>query len=296
MGRIATVLLSILLSSCEGPMPSGNFFEKYGASELGTSKIVTANPVVGLRGEMQKMLDVSVDDESASSVDISVRAEYSVTVPGGVETVGGPLVGLLQWGVGGGSNQLEFDIPTARLTPSLAPNAAAALGTGAIPNAPTYDLGRGVKIHLSGASHVSLYARSDGLMSPLNNPGGDFIGNNAAAKIVAFISPSSVSAATPLERSIVAAGGNAGSPLAPAATVFVTIPPFAKSVKFQRQPAASPLLVTFFTNNGIAHRDLNVPINTEGPFPIAAASDHFSIINQGAGNVNWITCVFDVTP
>jgi hypothetical protein len=78
--------------------------------------------------------------------------------------------------------------------------------------------------------------------------------------------------------------------------VFVTIPPFAKSVRFERMQAATPILASFFTNNGVNHRNQNVPVNFEGPIPIAAASDRFSIINQGAGNIDWITCVFDVTP
>jgi hypothetical protein len=299
MRHLATLVLPIVITFAACDMQGEktmNFFDKYSATDLGSTKIVTANAVVGLRGEMQKMLDISVDDDGACSVDISIRAEYSVTVDTGIQTVGGPLVGLLQWGVGGGSNQVEFDIPTARLPASLAPNALAALGTGAVVNAPTYDLGRGVKIRLGSASHVSLTVRSDGNMSPLNNPGGDFIGNNAAAKIIAFAGPSDMAANTPLERSLVAAGGNAGSPLAPLGVVFVTIPPFAKSVRFERTPAASPMLVTFFTNNGVAHRNLNVAVNDEGPFPLAAASDHFSIINQGAANIDWITCVFDVTP
>jgi hypothetical protein len=139
---------TLLTAGCEGDS-MGNFFEKYSQSELGTTKIVSGNGVVGLRGEMQKMLNVSVEDKFAVPVDVSVRAEYSITAAG-VQTVGGPLVGLLQWGIGGGTQQVEFDIPTARL-PIIRPNPP--LGQ-VRSQCPTYDQGRGV-VHLE--PHIFLF-------------------------------------------------------------------------------------------------------------------------------------------
>jgi hypothetical protein len=67
-------------------------------------------------------------------------------------------------------------------------------------------------------------------------------------------------------------------------------------MRFERIPSATPLLITFFTNNAVAHREINVGVGFEGPVPLAAASDNFSITNQGAANVNWITVIFNVTP
>lgn len=310
MRRFATVvLLAAILTGCgESDDDMNNdmrvtFFDKYGATELGTTKFVEPNATFGLRGEEVKLIDISVDDKGAVPVMISLRAEYSITAAG-VWTVGEPLVGRLQWGVGGGQNQVEFDIPSGRLPDRIAPNATSGFGNATINQAPTRNTGRGVQIRLGGTSHVSLYARNDGSMVPLNAAAppylvGDTIGNNAPAKILAFVAPGSDSAAggnTRLERSIVAVGSNGGTPLAPGATVHVTLPPFAKSVRFERLPAGSPILVTMFTNNAVATRDVNIPVNDEGPIDLSATTDFIIITNQSAANINWITAVFDVTP
>lgn len=294
------ITCSLLYTQSEGQKmhkDTRNFFEKYGATELGTTKFISTN-TIGLRGDWVTMLNLSVEDVGACGVNISIRTEYDSTN----QTVGEPLVGLLQWGVGVGENQVEFDIPGARWSDYFAPNAGRGLGTGSMNNVPMNNVGGGVLIHLGGTSHISLYARNDGMMTPLVNPTGiggptHNIGrDNASTKVLAFVSPGYDSAYPPLERSIVVAGSNAGDPLVAAASVFVTVPPFAKSFRLERRPSSTPVLITFFNVGGIDVREVNLAINNEGPIPLSVQTDHIYITNQGAVDIDWLTAVFDVTP
>ena len=217
MRQLFITALLVALSACEGPQEDQAMNEDQGffslpADKLGTTAIVSPNAVTGARGDLVKMLDLSIPDSAAQSVIISVRSEYStaqatvsqtisgpfhviaatnaapiaittleahglvtgqnvtiqgamgnvranitttVTVTGpntftldgsdgtisptnfaytgggiiqasslggtgsGAPNVGSPLVGLLQWGVGGGQNQVEFDIPNPKLVQLL---------------------------------------------------------------------------------------------------------------------------------------------------------------------------------
>lgn len=285
------------------------FFDKYTAPELGTTKVVTpallpsglpppALPFVvnpGVRGTPVKMLDISCPDKYAMPVTVSVRAEYDIDPNTQLPSVGGPLVGTLQWGVGGAENQIEFDIPSARVPDRMAP-------TGDFPHAPMTLNGNGLQIYLAGTSHVSLTVRNDASLCPLTAPAGiNTIGFVAPAKILAFVSPGG-SPRNPVERIIVVSTLAAPMAVAPAPTsnVELTVPPFAKSVRFERYNASllvEPLRILFYTTAGSGLlRIVNLGANDEGPILLSPSTGQIGIDNAGASVVNQLNAVFDVTP
>lgn len=304
-------------AACEPPEDepmSQNFFQKYSAPELGTTKFIDPgllpnaapppNFVVlpGTRGQQAKMLDVSCDDAAAVPVTVSIRTEYDIDPNTGNPATGGPLVGTLLWGIGGAFNQLEFDIPSARVPDHLAP-------TNDYPHAPMILSGNGVQIYLSGASHVSLDVRNDGSVAPLTNPASLFpIGFVAGAKVLAFVSPGSGSN-RPVERSIVLAIQS--DPLVPVGAVpgtfvEVTVPPFTKTVRFERFSSlgaagsagpVEPLYLEFFDRSlGNLIRTTDLGANEEGPIPLSTSTVNIRVYNTGAHNCSRLTAIFDVTP
>jgi hypothetical protein len=362
----------------ENPM---NFFSDFAADKLGTTAIIFANPVRGMRGETKKMLDLSVPDKYACPLLVSCRTEYStnqatvsqtigppspisgatnaapisITTPaphglastmnvqiagvigniaangawvitvtglttftlngsdgtlsgaytgdgiyrslsiGGTGTgqgqIGAPVVGLLQWGVGGGHQQVEFDIPAPRFPLLLEPFQRPDFQ-------PMNNIGNGIQVPISG-SHVSLTVRHDGNMSPINNPGLDFIGNLSPVKVICFVTPGSVSASK-VERTIFAVGGNAAGPisnLAPNATVIVNIPPMARTVRLTRFPINTALNVQFRKNDGATYyRQVSVGVNDESPIDVDGMADGFAVLNSSAIDIRFLQAVFDVTP
>lgn len=270
-------------------MRTANFFEKCSPSELGTIKFVGAGLVAGQRGSNNKMIDVSCEDSGAIPVTVSVRTEGGSDPTTGQPATGGPVVATLQWGVGGAYNELEFDVPPARVPGNMAP-------AGDYPRAQMVLDGGGVSIFLAGASHVSLYVRNDASQSPLITPGVGTIGYNAAAKVHAFVSPGG-SQTSKIERQIILS--TFAQVIAPAGTVVVTVPPFAKSVRFERvfvSGIVEPLALSFFNGLGQIFRQTIVPVNGEGPFEISPQTVWILVTNTGASNMQWSSAIFDVTP
>lgn len=285
--KICQVLCLVGLAACDQTAERNamSFFEKYSAPELGTTKFVDPAPNAGERGPLIKMVDISVEDNQAMPVTVSVRTEYTINPVTANPAIGMPLVGILQWGIGGGENQVEFDIPSPRFPNNVSP-------AGNMPNSPMNNIGQGVQLYLSGASHVSLYVRNDARMSPLVTPGVSVIGFTESAKVIAFISPGGSQNAR-IERSIYLSTNV--SPLAAGATVRLTVPPFAKSVRFERREN-QPLTLNFFNNSSVIVRDSTVPVNFEGPIPISTSTADILVTNSGALATTWLIAVFDVTP
>lgn len=274
------------------------FFDKYGQTELGTTKIVQAAQNTGERGSEQKMIDVSVDDKGACPVIISARVEY-VNNPA---AIGGPIVGRVQWGTGGAYNEMEFDIPSARLPDALAPLTVPPIYQ------PMNNTGNGVQVYLGAAAHVSVYVRNDGQIASLANvlgnaalglPPSDRVGSPTPAKILLHIAPGSGSGQVRTERTIWVAGGVLPDPLdvmTPLLAIKVSIPPFARRVRIQREPIGNPVALVFQNNFFSSYRTVNLGPNDEGPVDIDAASDSINIQNTGAVNITQLQAIFDVTP
>lgn len=311
MRQLAVFFLVAILGGCdttnvyETPsqdaeaMKAQTFFDKYGQTELGSTKTVVANANIGERGPEQKMIDISVEDAGAVPVIVSFRVEYGAAVG-----IGGPLVGIIQYGTGGGETQVEFDIPSGRLPGLIAP----------IAQPPRYqpmtNTGSGLNVYLGGASHVSVYVRNDGFIASLQNVIGrailvpsqtpnDCIGSPSPAKVIVHVQPAAGTGHPKLERSIWVCGGVLLQPesvITPNNGVLTTVPPFAKNVRVQRTPAGLPVQLNFNNNFGYTYRTINLGPNDEGPVEFDSATDSIFFINAGAANIDIMQAVFDVTP
>jgi len=278
------------------------FFMDIERGKLGTTKLVTAAPDIGSRGPWQMMLNISKDDQEATPLIVSLRTEYSTAeptvsggaVPGpdpvGTSQIGGPLVGRVEWGVGGGKNIVDFDLQCPKLPDLIAPVTFPL-------NQPIEDSGGGVQLCVS-ASSLTVYVRNDGNLSPVNAPDQDRIGSPLPAKIICFVSPGSTRGGTPLQRTIVVAGGiDIGFPLVPLAIVNVPIPTFARRVNFCRIPIANTALrVTTQNNFGATLREFHIPANSEGPMRLQGNEVSLRLENTSATDIDELQAVFDVDP
>jgi len=295
------------------------------ASKLGSSQIIQPSIIwsvpplglyptaFGVRGGLVPLLQVSVPDEDASLVTVNCRSEYETTQDSRgnvVPAVGSPAVAVIQWGTGGGRHELEFDIPSAKF-PMYMP-----LGGFPAENQPLSIMGNGVCFTVA-ASHVTVSVRHDGGLNPLNNLGGDFIGDLRPIRASCFIGPGSNTSLTQVKRSIVAVGGTslfsyptlappfspfvATVPLAAGASVLVPVPPFAKTVSFYRHGAADevpPLIVYCNPDANLAsiYQVLHVGVNNVESFEIDGQVQTLTIANVGANPIYYMAVVFDVTP
>lgn len=209
----------------------------------------------------------------------------------GAAQVGSPLIGSLLWGVGGGENQIDFDVPSPRFPGLFSPNP---------PQQPESNIGSGVQIAVN-ASHISLYVRNDAWLGPLTNPvGGTNIGSAVPAKVIAFVSPNASSNSPPLQRTIFVAGSNAGAAadnlIAGGVVAIRPVPPFARSVRFARVPMGVPLTVQAANNVNVVFRQVDIPVNSEGPMLLDGFTHSLIIMNVGAPAITYLQAVFDVTP
>jgi hypothetical protein len=282
---------------------------------LGSRKLVEPNQQLGFRGEYVKMLNLTIP--TPEMVDIHLRTEYG-TIPDGQPNagtfqIGGPFVARVRWGVGGASQVIEFDVPSVNNPANFAP------GVGIPPaEQPFNEIGNGVVFSASGSA-FEVQIRNDARLQALNgpNPATGVIGfalqifqnpaigaasgfKQLGIPAIAFITPHGDSKFAPLQRSIYvvgAANGTPNTPLLPANTVQITIPSWAKNVKFLRFPiATTPLNAVTFDNNANIWREFNVGVNEVGPVDLFGAEQTILVTNNGAVNITSMIAVFDVTP
>jgi hypothetical protein len=249
-----------------------------------------------------------VPNEDASLVTVSCRAEYTTTLDvngNAVDTIGFPAVGVVQWGVGGGINELEFDIPSAKFPGYIPPYGSPGMFQPLSLNA------NGVQFTIS-ASHVSVYIRHDGGLTPILANGADIIGDLRPIRVSCFVGPGGTASENmPLRRSFYAVGGTgavyyplvfpANITLAPGAFVTVPVPPFAKSMAFYRVGVGlttPPLEVWCSPNANLALGNpiINIPVGNNDFFPLDPITGTLVVFNRGATDINYLRVSFDVTP
>jgi hypothetical protein len=102
-----------------------------------------------------------------------------------------------------------------------------------------------------------------------------------------------------LIRSIHCAGGLIGNqPIPPFGTLIVPVPPFARRVRFFRQPIeATPLMIIGRDSINAARRNVNLPVNSDGPIELSSnVESQLAVQNVGAVNITQMIAVFDVDP
>jgi hypothetical protein len=276
------------------------FFDRFKPAELGTVRLVTPAQFLGQRGDWMKLLELHAPDGDACPVHISFRSEYSITgavVSGGPTTgdgiisQGGPIVARVSWGVGGARNVIEFDVPPSRVPANFLPPATV--------NQPVNDIGNGITLNVSGSA-FAVEVRNDGNLATFSAPAADNrIGFEVSpVRVQAFVSPGSASGRAPLRRMVYAAGGTPNRPLANGATLIgIPIPSFAKRVFLTRiDPATTPLTVFTTDPFGVLLRQVNVPVNSEGPIELSAAEATITVTNAGAVPAATLNLLFEVDP
>lgn len=288
-----------------------DFFNDLRPDELGTTHTINPSLTTGVRGDFKSFINLHKSNRESVGVIVSVRSEYSVVQPVpsvgntlipdfpgvsiGTPQVGSPLVARLTWGVGGGRNTVEFDIPSPRFMANLQPPNPACQ--------PTNDAGNGVQVYVFG-SGFDLLVRNDGALAPATAPfalspvgvgAASAIGTRFPAKVVAFIGPGHSRGGSPLRRTIWVSDPN--FPLAATASVAITIPAFARRVYILREfPEAQPLLLLFRDSNNITNHFVNVPVNFMGPIEIMPNDDNMVLTNNGAFAISNLKAMFDVSP
>jgi hypothetical protein len=320
---IALVTLAIAAVCCGGesdnmpPTQPGEipFFARFRRDELGSTKIVSPRATAqGTgRGANQKMIDLAAPDSEATGIIVSFRAEYSQNqatvsqMPGpggtlvgpapgtGIEQLGAPLVGRVEWGVGGGFQAIEIDIPGPRV-PSLQ------FPTGSPQNFPIDDLGNGVQILVTGSA-VRAYARNDANIGLGVNPAiaaGSGGGEDDKAKIICFVSPAYGRGGPPVKRSVYlarGAGGAAGGALGPGLAVVSNVPMFARRVWVHRFPiATTPMNIQLRDTQSVTIGEVNLSANEIGPIELLNAATDLRFQNLGAVEIGDLVVVYDVDP
>lgn len=315
--KTKTVLFLLTLSACEGdPMGTEDILDSFPADKLGTSTIVFPDGTLGNNGEKtkKKLIEISVPDGKDTPLLVSVRCEYAINMPAVSQTIGPggaligptgtgapilgfPIVGRVEWGVGGALNAVEFDIPSAKNSAFLSP-------IGRPDSQPVTDIGNGVQVYVTGSS-VRLFVRNDGNIAPLTAFGG-FPGAAVATagrafpvKVQAFVSRGQSRGGAPLVRVIYIAAAYEGGSLPAGGEIRVTIPPFARRVRFFRSPidATSLAVDSFDTFSGLnTLRNFLVPVNVDGPFELQPTEGFLSVTNTSATAITAMQAVFDVDP
>lgn len=302
------VIAGLILAACgEGSEAmQTDFFGKFRADQLGSTKVVTPRATIG-RGEWQKMIEITAEDRFAVDMTVSVRAEYSVNqatvsqnpgpggtlvgpAPGtGVEQIGRPLVGRIEWGVGGAYNAIEFDVPAPRVPGLIFPQ-------NDFGNQPIDDIGNGVQMTV-GASSVRVYVRNDANLGLANLPTEGLSNPETplAAKVMAFVGPGLGQGGGWATRTVYISRSVA-SQLNPGSAVNINIPQFAKRVRFLRVPINTvPLSLLINDTTNLTTRQVIIPVNAEGPVELFAQETSIQIQNTGAVPALILNAMFDVT-
>lgn len=217
-----------------------------------------------------------------------------------IALLGGPLVGRVEWGVGGGFNAVEFDIGDPIIPPLLQP-------IGLPKSQPFNDIGNGVMLCVQGSA-VRVYVRNDGNLAPMNSAGQAGVPNNrigsvTPAKLIAFVGPGPSRGGPPLRRTIYAVctpGGENPPTLLPADFVAITIPMFAVRVRIFRSstltPQASSLQILTRNNFGRTMRQVPLATNDERAIELFKSEREILVTNTGGFALNTLIASFDVDP
>lgn len=304
----AVAALVLFLTACEvhNMTPTEcEFWKRFRRDELGSTKIVAPSQSIG-RGQYQKMIDVDAPDACAVPILVSIRSEYSIEQPvvlsgtgpapsSGNEQIGSPLVGRVEWGVGGGFNAIEFDVPSPRIPSNNKP-------IGFPESWPTPDIGNGIQLVVTGSA-VRVYVRNDSNIGVSLDPTvsvnpGPAPHVPSPAKVISFIGPGGVGAtgASRLTRTIFAVTG--GVNLGPGQATTITVPMFAKRVRFPRTPiGTTPLAVDVRNTSNLTTQQFNVGANEQGLLELfSTVETELFVLNQGAVNITQLYGLFEVDP
>lgn len=252
-------------------------------TELGSRKslpAVISDSAGNPRALEVKAIEISFSDQMARNLCVTLT-NNAIRNPGGFNVNTGPIIGIVEWGVGGAYNRIEFNLPPAYTWRQNGGIGSPVQGE------------NGVTLSIA-CSSLRVMARNDARQPPVNDPTAVIGSDSFAGDYSAFVAQGSAyKPCGPLQRAIVAVSAN-GAALAAAGSVAIGIPRFAKRVRFPRRPLTSTLDVMVGGDIvGSAYTE-SIGAGTQGQIELNPLANTLTISNTSAGNITVLTAVFDL--
>jgi hypothetical protein len=271
---------------------------------LGVSKVVVTprtkpfNAFAIAAGNEERLLDLACEGRFARTVSITFAAFVLEPDQNSLANTTGPITGIVEYGNGAVFARVEFDIPAVSRLPGLLTTRGGV--TTPYPNGFKSPAISGVTVCVA-AGAVRTFARNDNNLPLVYFPE-RIIGSVNASNIDPTVSCSvaygeTFGANRHLKKTIyiVDNDGFAASSMAPGDSVEISVPPFAKTVRFPRTPVDTTTLgVIFDSYFGPEYGTYAVPAGGDGPFEIPPDCFRIKIANTGATSITRMSAIFDL--
>ena len=274
-------------------------------NNIGNGQIVdpaTLAPTIIVQTNPPRLLKLDAMSPTGQMVTVGLTNRYSLS--GGdnflASGLGGPMVGIIEFGNGNAFSRVEVDIPLGR---TFLSNNVTALSDGQ----------DGITCVTVPAGTLRVYARNDGMLIPttfLGEPVGTGLGippstcwNSLVTKgtfVQAFSNYFSRFSTFPNTRSqlFYQTPGGAGPQVLPVAgtaiaTRWVAIPPYAKAVRYLRNPITADGTIYFFDQNFLLIDQATVAAGATSPIIQVPTNAAFFYISTTVG-VNTAIAEFQV--
>lgn len=275
------------------PYDAVNALLGFKPTQLGSRK--TLKPAIGLpnmlnsqlHAQEEKAVDIAFADGIARAVTCTL-VNRSIPNPATTQAINtGPIVGVVEWGTGGGFSRIEFNLPLAY---TWSQNGDIVPGTGSIE-------GTNSALLTVSASAIRIMARNESRLPPIYNPSGaGSIGPSSTTlngEFEGFIGQgTSDKQCGSLERCLVVVSSNSDA-LAPTGAVNFGIPRFAKAVRFFRTPIGTQLGVNLagsFVGSQMGEFQINP--GSVGFIEIPPMHDVIQIVNRSSQNIASLYAAF----
>lgn len=227
-----------------------------------------------------KILEIHFPDQLARAMTITA-VNRAIRNPAGINVNTGPIVGAVEWGVGGEFNRIEFNLPPAYTWQQ----------NGGIGN-PVQGQ-NGVNLTVFGSA-FRLLGRNEARLPPVNDATAVQGSNIFDGEMGGFISQgTSMKPCGPMQRAIIVVSAN-GAALAAAGSVAIGIPRFAKRVRFPRQPFASTIDVTVGGDIAGSAYTESIGASSQGQIELSPLANTMQIANTSGAGITVLTAVFDL--
>lgn len=252
-------------------------------------------------GKEIRLLDLQTESKNGRTVSVVLTQSIQETEDSPVANTSGPITGIVEFTTGAaGIIRIEFDIPSVSRFPTV---------SGLITSNPdvvnkTYPPAL-IAPALSGvalcvpASSLRVFTRNDNNIAQIWDPRRivGSTGNDVDPTVNAAVCYGEVFGANKhLKKTIyIAEEGGGTIAMATGMSVYIGIPPFARSVRFPRLPIATTTLsIRFDTYFGSEYGDYAIPVNSDGPVEIPPGAYRILIIVTSAIAVNDLAAIFDL--
>jgi hypothetical protein len=272
---------------------------------LGVSKVITTplakpfNFLAIAAGKEERLLDLACEGRYARTVSLTFAAFILEPDQNSLADTTGPITGIVEFGNGAVFARVEFDIPAVSRLPGLLATRA---GVNTVyPNGFKSPAISGVTVCVPAGS-VRTFARNDNNLPLVFTPDriiGSIDANNIDPTVSCSIAYGETFGANRHLKKTVYIVDNSGAAVVAAMSagdsVEISVPPFAKTVRFPRTPVAlSTLGIIFDSYFGPEYGTYVVPAGGDGPFEIPPDCFRIKIANTGATAITRMSAIFDL--